>query len=50
MIDTLISIRMARSNETEGLGLFTRELMMSAHRLSEGLGVQVDQELAPRHG
>lgn len=43
-------ITLAKQAQAETVGLFTSELMTSAHRLYEGLGFRVEKELAPRHG
>jgi ribosomal protein S18 acetylase RimI-like enzyme len=43
-------ITLARKDRAETIGLFTSELMTSAHRLYEGLGFHIETELAPRHG
>lgn len=43
-------IMMARQDQADTIGLFTSELMTSAHRLYKGLGFQVEKKLAPRLG
>ncbi len=43
-------ISMASSDQAETIGLFTSELMTTAHQLYKSLGFQIDHELEPRLG
>jgi len=43
-------ISQAKQDQAETVGLFTSELMTSAHRLYQRLGFKIEKELAPRLG
>lgn len=43
-------ISLAKQDQAETVGLFTSELMTSAHRLYQSLGFKIEKELAPRLG